>query len=172
MPTAKAVKKPVKKSIGAKAKGKRPTKAKVGKNSKIAVTKKKAEVKKRLLERQIRPRPIDILTIDARSAFTMENLKLAFCKSLACTGIGAANTSCDNLLAQQFDHIVPANIHVEFPSRLLACATRVCSSSPYSWQVDQVEPTIKRTMTFQDLLDTWFRDVVWPGEENSVNRTH
>jgi len=162
MPTAKPVKKPVKKSISAKARGKKSITPKGRKKTKSTAVK-RAEVKKRLLERKIRPRPIDILTIDARGAFTLDNLKLAFCRSLACAGIGAANTSCDNLLAEQFGHIVPTDIHAAFPSRLLDCATTVCSSPPYSWQVDQVEPTIKKTTTFQDLLDTWFRDVVWPG---------
>ncbi len=162
MPTAKAVRKPVKKGVSTKTRGKKSSATKARKKSKNPPLK-RDEVKKRLLERQIRPRPIDILTIDARSAFTLENLKLAFCRSLACAGIGAANTSCDNLLAEQFGHIVPTDIHAEFPSRLLDCATTVCSSPPYSWQVDQVEPTIKKTTTFQDLLDTWFRDVVWPG---------
>jgi len=91
-----------------------------------------------------------------------QKLKEAFCKALACTGIGAAENNCDEVLPQVVKHVVPQDQHSDFPVRFLACVTKVCTGDPYKWRVDQKVPDSSDTTTFQELYDGWFKDIVWP----------
>jgi hypothetical protein len=92
---------------------------------------------------------------------TEENAKKAFGEVLACTGIGSADGGCDALLPEKVLVRIPASMHSDYPARLLAGAIRVCSHNPYGWRVQQEEPTIAVSTTFQSLWDDWFRRIVY-----------
>jgi hypothetical protein len=93
---------------------------------------------------------------------TEENLKKAYCASLLCTGIGAAASQCDSVMPQIVKKVVPQIMQDDFPTRLLVCATKVCSGEPYGWRVVQSVPTLGDTTTFQQLFDEWFKTIVRP----------
>ncbi|MEJ2634579.1 MAG: hypothetical protein P8184_04735 [Calditrichia bacterium] len=90
------------------------------------------------------------------------NMKKAFCESLATAGIGAAESHGDDVLAELIIKVVPSEMLNDFPSRLLASATKVCSNDPYNWRVLQREPEFDEETIFQMLLDGWFNEIVWP----------
>lgn len=96
------------------------------------------------------------------TAESEKKLKEAFCKALACTGIGAADTHCDEVLTKNVKKTVPESMHADYPVRILGCVTKVCTGEPYKWRVDQKVPNISDTATFQELFDGWFKDIVWP----------
>ncbi|MDP2883639.1 MAG: hypothetical protein Q8P51_01275 [Ignavibacteria bacterium] len=89
-------------------------------------------------------------------------MKKAYCASLACTGIGAAASDCDSVMPQLVKKVVPQNMQDDYPTRLLICATTVCSSTLYGWRVVQISPTIGDTTTFQQLFDEWLKTIVRP----------
>ncbi|MFQ5604468.1 MAG: hypothetical protein ACE5HS_14455 [bacterium] len=92
---------------------------------------------------------------------TPENLKKAYCESLACTGIGAAVNHCDGLFPQEVLVVVPQDQHDDYPEKLLLCVNQVCTKEPYVWTVDQIQPVINAGATFQDLFDNWFNEIIW-----------
>lgn len=94
-------------------------------------------------------------------ALNEENAKKAFGEVLVGTGIGAADGGCDALLPEEVLVRVPHSMHADYPAKLLAVAIRVCSHDPYGWRVQQLEPTIEVSTTFQSLWDDWFRQIVY-----------
>lgn len=92
-----------------------------------------------------------------------QNLKEAYCKVLACTDIGAAESNCDGLFPKLVKVVVPQSMHKDFPARVLACAINVCAGDPYGWNVKHREPEIGDDTTFGILYETWFKKIVWRG---------
>ena len=90
-----------------------------------------------------------------------ESAKKAFGEVIACTGIGSADEGCDALLPEKVLVRVPHSMHSDYPARLLAGAIKVCSHDPYGWCVDQQEPTLADTTTFQSLWDDWFLKIIY-----------
>jgi hypothetical protein len=89
-----------------------------------------------------------------------ENLKEAYCKVIACTGIGAAEDNCDEVFPKLVKVVVPEPMHDDYPAKLLACAINICTNKPYGWVVQNEEPSIGDTTTFQSLWSEWFTHVV------------
>lgn len=89
-----------------------------------------------------------------------ENLKEAYCKVLACTGIGAAVSNCDDLLPKKVLVVVPQELHDDYPAKLLACAIKICTDDPYGWTVKNEEPEIAEDTAFQSLYDDWLMGIV------------
>jgi hypothetical protein len=94
-----------------------------------------------------------------------KKLKEAFCKALACTGIGAAEGNCDDVLTKNVKKTVPVSMQSGYPGKLLECVTKVCIGEPYKWGVDQKVPDISDTTTFKELYDKWFEEIVWPNQK-------
>ena len=90
-----------------------------------------------------------------------ENAKRAFSEVIAATGIGCAAQDCDALLPEKVLVRVPQDMHADYPGRLLASATRICSRDPYGWSVEDQEPTIDACTTFQSLRDLWFLKIIY-----------
>jgi hypothetical protein len=90
------------------------------------------------------------------------NLKEAYCKVIASTGVGAAEKNCDDVLPKHVWLVVPEPMHDDYPARLLACANQVCTNEPYGWKVDQTEPEVEDETTFHLLYEDWFKAIVWP----------
>ena len=94
---------------------------------------------------------------------TEDNVRKACCQVIACTGVGAAaDSECDLLLDNRVWVVVPVAMHDDYPSRLLACAIKVCGSEPYGWKVDRMEPHITGDTTFRDICEVWLMRSVWP----------
>jgi hypothetical protein len=91
-----------------------------------------------------------------------ENLKEAYCKVIACTGIGAAEDNCDEVFPKLVKVVVPQPMHDDYSAKLLACAIKICTNEPYGWRVTEREPDIKDNTSFADLYESWFREIVWP----------
>jgi len=89
-----------------------------------------------------------------------ENLKKAYFEVLATTGIGAAVNDGDLLLQKNVLVVVPESMHQDFPARLLGSAIHILAGEPYSWTVQNLEPTIDKDMTFQSLWDEWMTEIV------------
>lgn len=90
------------------------------------------------------------------------NAKEAFLKVVESTGIGAAASNPDGLMAEKVKVAVPQDMHDGYPARLLASANNVCTNEPYGWRVTQQEPNIENSTIFSDLYLDWFQDIVWP----------
>jgi len=90
-----------------------------------------------------------------------ENRKEAYCKVLACTAVGAAESNCDKLFPKLVKVVVPQSLHEDYPVKLLACANRICTDEPYGWSVDPQEPDLGDDTTFADLYESWFKKIVW-----------
>ncbi len=91
-----------------------------------------------------------------------KNLTEAYCKALACTGIGAAVNHCDDLLTKVVLLVVPQDMHDDFPEKLQLCANKICTDESYGWRVDQIKPSVDSETTFKDIFDKWFSQIVWP----------
>lgn len=96
------------------------------------------------------------------SEFNEENLKEAYCKVVACTGIGAVDKNCQDVLEKQVKVAVPESMHEDYPARILGCANQVCTTEPYLWRVTQREPVIEDDTTFDEIFKNWFKRVVRP----------
>ena len=89
------------------------------------------------------------------------NLREAYCKSIACTAVGAAESDCDAVLPKAIKLVVPQAMHPAYATTLKACVVKICTAAPYHWTVNDVTPAIGDTTTFQSLYDTWFKMIVF-----------
>jgi hypothetical protein len=90
-----------------------------------------------------------------------QNAKEAYCTVLAATGIGGAVNNCDDVLPQIVWVVVPADMHEDYPARLLAAAIQICTDEPYEWTVENVEPEIDEESSFQSVYDEWFTLILY-----------
>ena len=90
-----------------------------------------------------------------------ENAKDAYCRVLAATGIGAAVNDCDDILPQIVWVVVPADMHEDYPARLLAAAIQICTDEPYEWTVEDTEPEIDEESTFESVWEEWFTQILY-----------
>lgn len=92
--------------------------------------------------------------------FPEEKLYEAYCKIVACTGVGAF-IACEK---ENFEKVIlisiPENMHSEFSSNLLQCAINICTNEPYYWQVDNKQPEINSNTTYKDLYNNWFLEII------------
>lgn len=89
------------------------------------------------------------------------NARKAFGEVVAATGIGCAAEDCDALLPEKVLMRVPKAMHADYPAKLLASVTHVCGREPYGWTVENQEPMIDVSTTFQSLLDEWFLKIIY-----------
>jgi hypothetical protein len=93
-------------------------------------------------------------------ALNEPNLRQAYCKAIARTGIGAAEKDCDGVLPQTVKHVVPQPMQDAYPETLLVSLVHVCTHEPYSWLVTDEEPEIQDSTTFEDLWLSWVVQIV------------
>lgn len=89
-----------------------------------------------------------------------ENLKKAFCEVLYCTGLGAAQNNCEELMEKNVLETVPESQHETYPDELLACTIRICTKDPYNWTVEESKPEIDSEMTFYLLWYNWIIEII------------
>ena len=92
--------------------------------------------------------------------FTDENLVEAFCKTVACTGLGAFETFGKEHFDENVLKAIPENLHKDYPEKLLFCTVSICSDKPFSWEVDQRPPSLSEQSTFGELFDNWFKSIL------------
>jgi len=82
--------------------------------------------------------------------FSEENLIEAFCRIVAATGFGEFENDCKAYLDKIILVTIPENLQTNFPEKLLQSAILICTKSPYSWQVNNAEPSIDANTTFNN----------------------
>ncbi len=92
--------------------------------------------------------------------FTDKNLIEAFCKAVSCTGLGDFENNGEKYFANNVLISIPSTLQSEFPQNLSQCVIRICTQEPYSWEVNTDVPNIDKNTTFQNLFDTWFKNLL------------
>lgn len=91
-----------------------------------------------------------------------KNLKEAFCKAIAKTGVGAAENDCDKVISELVNVTVPEFMHRDYPVKLKAAVVFICTSEPYGWTVNDETPTIDDDTTFGSLYEDWLKKIIFP----------
>jgi hypothetical protein len=92
--------------------------------------------------------------------FSTTNLKNAFFKTLAHTGLSVFESNGEQYLPAKVLVTIPAIMQNEFPKNLLQCAIIICKKTPFLWNVQDTLPNITDTTTFQELFDNWFNRIL------------
>lgn len=91
---------------------------------------------------------------------TEENLRNAFSRVIALSGVRVDEDSLDELMSVRIGDSDPAASQKDYPVRLLNVACEVCSEKPYNWNVREIIPEVYYTTTFGSLYENWFKQII------------